>query len=88
MIVYNHRGTKCGVAADSDIFKDVLGAPALSIFVWQDGAAFDGRMNDYMSAQFPAGIDPRSAMALNNRVSLVGNLTVAGSMLTRNASTS
>ena len=33
--------------------------PALSIFLWQNGASFETTMNEYTSAEFPAGIDPR-----------------------------
>ena len=29
------------------------------MFLWQNRAAFDSTMNRYMSAPFPAGIDPR-----------------------------
>lgn len=38
--------------------KDSQGRPALSVFIWQDGAAFDWRMNDYMISEFPTPPDP------------------------------
>lgn len=36
------------------------GRNALTMFLWQNGAAFDSVMNKYTSAPFPAGIDPRT----------------------------
>ena len=29
------------------------------MFIWENGAAFDATINKYMTAAFPAGIDPR-----------------------------
>ena len=43
---------------------DIGGIPGLTIFLWQDGAIFDGVMNQYMSANYPVGIDPTSPTAL------------------------
>ena len=34
------------------------------MFLWENGAAFDATMNKYMTAAFPAGIDPRSPAIL------------------------
>ncbi|KAL9074319.1 MAG: hypothetical protein Q9161_002305 [Pseudevernia consocians] len=38
---------------------DAFGRPALTMFLWQNGAVFDNVINMYTSAPFPAGIDPR-----------------------------
>ncbi|KAL6722321.1 hypothetical protein ACLMJK_001428 [Lecanora helva] len=38
--------------------NNVEGTASLSLFLWQDGAPFDNVMNQYMSANYPAGIDP------------------------------
>ena len=34
--------------------------PALTVFLWRNGASFDTTMNEYMSAAFTGGIDPRN----------------------------
>ena len=34
------------------------------MFLWENGAAFDATMNKYMTAAFPAGIDPRNPAIL------------------------
>lgn len=77
----NHRG---GVA----VVNSMLGSPALSVFVWQDGAEFDQTMNNYMNAPFPTGIDPSNPAVLQSKLSLLGNLTAADIMLPGNASLS
>lgn len=76
------------VANDLGVLKGVVGSPALSVFVWQDGAEFDRTMNDYMSAPFPAGIDPGYPATLQKSFYFLGNLTTADIMLTGNASMS
>jgi hypothetical protein len=38
--------------------KDSMSTPALSLFVWEDGAPFDWLMNQYMTAEFPFPPDP------------------------------
>lgn len=35
-----------------------MSTPALSLFVWEDGAPFDWLMNQYMTDQFPIPPDP------------------------------
>ena len=47
---------KAKYSANSD--QDALGKPALVVFLWQDGAYFEGILNRYMSIGFPTGIDP------------------------------
>lgn len=76
------------MANDMDTFKGMLGSPALSVFVWQDGAEFDQTMNNYMNAPFPTGIDPSNPAVLQSKLSLLGNLTAADIMLPGNASLS
>lgn len=66
----------------------MLGSPALSVFVWQDGAEFDQTINNYMSAPFPTGIDPGNPATLQSNISFVGNSTAAGIMVTANSSMS
>ena len=58
------------------------------MFVWQDGANFDGTMNDYMSAQLPVGVDPSNPVTISRRISLVGNLTAPNIILTGDTSSS
>jgi len=38
-----------------------MSTPALSLFVWEDGAPFDGLMNGYMTDEFPMPPDPTLA---------------------------
>ena len=38
--------------------------PALSFFVWANGAPFEEVINGYTSSNFPSGIDPRSSEVL------------------------
>lgn len=52
------------VADSLSIVEDHSGIPALSVFLWKDGAPFDKTFNSYMSAGFPAGIDPASPMGV------------------------
>ena len=75
------------LANELGIFKDILGLPALSVYVWQDGAYFDTTMNYYMNAPFPAGIDPSNPRILQSNLSYLGNSTMAGILLTGNATT-
>lgn len=35
-----------------------MSTPALSLFVWEDGAPFDWLMNHYMTDEFPIPPDP------------------------------
>ena len=70
------------------VVKGVQDSPALSVFVWQDGAPFDLMMNRYMSAQLPAGIDPIDPMTLQSNFLSLGNLTTDGLLLTGNVSIS
>ena len=46
----------------------------LSLFLWQDGAPFDDVMNEYMSASFPSGIDPSSAVLSAQNASYAMNM--------------
>ena len=69
-------------------FKDAFDGPALSIFIWEDGANFDRTMNDYMSAQFPAGIDASNPFMVRRRLSVFGNLTTLGGLFAGNDSVS
>ena len=70
------------------VFKDIRDFPALSIFLWEDGSRFDQTMNDYMSAPFPAGIDPANPTILQSNLLSLGNSTTAGLLLTGNVSIS
>lgn len=54
------------------VSKGITGNPALSVFVWQNGAGFDRTMNSYMSAPFPAGIDPRNPWMLQSKFAFLG----------------
>ena len=76
---------KWSLANDLGISKGIAGSPALSVFVWQDGAEFDRTMNQYMSAPFPAGIDPGNPATLQSNLTCLGNLTMAGIWVTGNA---
>ena len=38
--------------------QDPRGAPALSLFLWEDGAPWDWLMNYFMNDPFPAAPDP------------------------------
>ena len=73
---------------NSKIFKGVDDSPALSIFVWQDGTGFDQIWNNYMSAPYTQGIDPRNPAVVRDSFPLLGNLTTLGSILTGNVSSS
>lgn len=77
----NHQG---GAA----VVNGILGFPSLSVFVWQDGSGFDRTMNNYMSAPFPAWIDPSNPATLQSNVSFLGNLTTTGILLRAHASMS
>lgn len=60
------RCNECFLEAppNSTYFAGTDGYPALTMFLWQNRAAFDSTMNRYMSAPFPAGIDPREPAIL------------------------
>ena len=49
---------------------------------------FDQTIDNYMSAPFPAGIDPSDPAMLQSNLSFFGNSTAAGILLTGNASSS
>ena len=42
-------------------------------------------MNDYMSAEFPAGIDPNIPLVVQARPSFLANVSTKGGMAMRNA---
>ena len=74
------------VINDSSLAIGKLDTPTLSIFVWQDGAGFDRTMNNYMSTEFPAGIDPSNPLVVQIRPLFLANASTKGGMFSGNAS--
>ena len=50
--------------------------PALTIFMWQNGAPFDDVLARYTSASLPTGIDPNFPSVVQTLGALNGSLNV------------
>lgn len=64
---------------------DIGSLPGLSVYMWQDGALFDRIMNQYMSVDYPRGVDPANPVAHLSRNNPEANLTSMTSTLSENS---
>ncbi len=59
-----------------------MSRPALSLFLWEDGAVFDWLMNKYMTDEFPMPpdptLDPLSQRELSQILHLANSTGVGG----------
>ena len=71
MVSCKHRGSGSVKMSILCAITDPQGNPALSIFLWEDGAQWDWLMNHYMNDPFPQPPDPSIVHGLFNNGSLV-----------------
>ena len=51
----------------------MVGVPAVSMFVWMNGAQFQDVLNAYMSVRYPRAIDPKQPTGNFNGSASLGN---------------